>query len=101
MKENEELRYIKDNLRREDLSPVQQDLYDVIGIEKYLELCDSFGGSAITLCKLETLRKTIAKRLILEDRDLYDSGMVRITQLAKIHSVCESTVYNILREGRK
>lgn len=101
MKENEELRYINDNLRREDLSAVQKDLYDVLGVEKYLELCNSLGGSNITICKLETLRKTIAKRQILEDRELYDSGRIRIPHLAKIHNVCESTVYNILTKGKK
>ncbi len=101
MGENEELRYIKEHLRREDLSPVQQDLYDVLGAEQYLELCDHFGGSNITICKLETLRKTIAKRLILEDRKLYETGKVRIPQIAKMHNVSESTVYNILTEGKR
>ncbi len=100
MGENEDLRYIKENLRREDLSPVQRDVFDVLGIQKYLELCDSLGGSSFTLCKLETLKKSIARRRILEDRALYDSGTVRIPQLAKIHNVCETTVYNTLREGR-
>lgn len=101
MGENEDLRYVKENLRRDDLSPIQQDLYDVLGIEQYLELCDHFGGSNITLCKLETLRKAIAKRLILEDRELYENGRVRIPQIAKMHNISESTVYNILTGGKK
>ena len=36
MGENEDLTYIKENLRREDLSPVQRDVFDVLGIQKYL-----------------------------------------------------------------
>lgn len=92
--------YIKNNLRRGDLSDTQQELYDCLGIEFYIKLCDSFGGANITVATMETLRKSIAKRKIREDRSLYESGGVKIQQLAKMHNVCKSTVYNILREER-
>ncbi len=101
MKENEELRYINDNLRREDLSPAQQELYDYLGRERYIEFCESFGGISLVVSKLETLRKTIVKRQILEDMDLYESGKIGLKQLAKMHNVSSSTVYNILKEGKK
>lgn len=101
MGENEDLRYIKEHLRREDLTPAQREVYDILGIQKYLELCDYFGGGNINLCKLDTLRKKIVKRCILEDKALYNSGSVRINQIANMHNVCRSTVYNILKEGKK
>lgn len=101
MGENEDLRYIKDNLRREDLTPAQKEVYDILGVQKFLELCDYFGGGNITLCKLETLRKAIVKRDILKNRELYDSGRVRLNQIAKMHNVCISTVYKILKEGNE
>lgn len=99
MRQND-IEYIKNNIRREDLSIVQQELYDCLGIELYTELVCSFGGSNITVPTLETLRKAIAKRKIREDRSLYESGEIRIPQLAKLHNVCESTVYNILKEDK-
>lgn len=92
-----DIEYIKNNLRKEDLSVMQQELCDCLGIEHYIELCDSFGGASITIATIETLRKAIVKRKIWEDRILYESGAVKIQQLAKMHNVCESTVYNILR----
>lgn len=59
MGENEDLRYIKEHLRREDLTPAQREVYDILGIQKYLELCDYFGGGNITLCKRSAVSRSV------------------------------------------
>lgn len=95
-----DIEYIKNNLQKEDLSVMQQELLDCLGMESYMKLCDSFGGSNITVTTMETLRKSISKRKILEDRILYESGVLSLHQLAKTHNVCSSTAYKILKEER-
>lgn len=95
-----DIEYIKNNLQKEDLSVMQQELYDCLGMEYYMKLCNSFSGATITVATMETLRKSIAKRKIREDRSLYESGVIGINKLAKIHNVSSTTVYNILKEER-
>ena len=98
MKHTEMLEYVRNNLHRDDISPLQQDLYDFLGAERYIEFCDQFGGmNAFYVNKMETLRTAIAKRKILEDKDLYESKCISTKQLAMMHDVSISTVYNILK----
>lgn len=101
MKENEELRYINDNLRREDLSPAQQELYDYLGRERYIDFCSYFGGTNLSVYKLDTLKRRIGKRRLKEDLSLYRSGCVSLSQLARMYQITERTVYLILAEGKK
>lgn len=95
-----DIEYIKNNLKKEDLSVRQQELCDCLGIDSYIELIHSFGGVTITVATMETLRKSIAIRKIREDRSLYESGAVKLQQLAKMYNVSSATVYNILKEER-
>ena len=101
MKHIETMEYIKNNLIRTDLSPNQQDLYDFMGAEQYIQFCEYFGGTcSLPVYKIDTLKKAIEKRKLEEDLDLYRSGYASIKQLAKMHQVSESTVYKLLSEGR-
>lgn len=98
MNHDEVIKYIRNNLRRDDLSAGQQELFNLMGAERYIEFCEHFGGtSSLPVYKIDTLKRAIEKRKLQEDLDLYKSGHMSIKQLAKIHQVSESTVYNILR----
>lgn len=102
MNHDETIQYIKNNLHRGDLSANQQDLFDFMGAERYVEFCEYFGGtSSLPVYKVETLKKAIEKRKLLEDLVLYRSGCVSIKQLAKMHQISESTVYHILSGSKK
>lgn len=101
MNHDELIKYIRNNLRRDDLSTVQQDLYDFMGAEKYIEFCDYFGGSHVFVYMIDTLKKAIEKRKLKEDLDLYKSGFANVKQLAKMHQVSDGTVYKLLSEGKK
>ncbi len=101
MSNNKIIKYIKNNLCRDDLSSNQQELFDFLGAERYIEFCEEFGGTcSISVCKIDTIRKAIEKRKLIEDLDLYRSGCISIKQLAKMHQVSESTVYHILSEEK-
>ena len=102
MNHDETVKYIKNNLCRDDLSANQQDLFDFMGAERYIEFCEYFGGTcSLPVYKIDTLKRAIEKRKLKDDLNLYRSGCVSIKQLAKMHQVSESTVYNILSEGKK
>lgn len=102
MNRDETMQYIKNNLRRDDLSANQQDLFDFLGTERYIEFCEYFGGtSSLPVYKIDTLKKAIEKRKLMEDLDIYRSGIVSIKQLAKMHQISESTVYHILSRSKK
>ena len=97
-----DIEYIQDNLQKEDLSEWQQVLYDFLGAEKYVELCRQFGGiSTFSVNTIKTLEMTIKKRKIRADLDLYRSGDMSIKEIAIIHNVSQSTVYNMLAEENK
>lgn len=93
-------KFIKENLKREDLSLEQQGLLDFFGMEKYLEMSEKIGGSAFSVIKLDTLYCICAKRKILDNIDLYKS-MFTTKQLASMYGISQSTVYNILKGVEK
>lgn len=97
---NKKKNFIKENIKKEDLSPEQQRLLDFLGIEKYLEMSERIGGSSFCVAKLDTLYCLCAKRKILENRDVY-KNMFNQNQLASMYGISKSTIYNILKEADK
>lgn len=96
-----ELEYIKNNLKQEDLKPTQQALLEMLGIEKYLEVCAALGGSTVYITKLESLIQLIAKRKVLEKKMLFNSKKISRSELAAMYGISESTIYNILKGENK
>ncbi len=89
--------FIRENLREEDLSQEQQTLLEFLGMEKYLEMCERFGGASFSTVKLETLCCLSAKRKILENREVYRNMKLTNKQLAAMYGISLSTVYNIFK----
>ncbi len=88
--------FIREHLNAKDLSLEQQNLLNLLGIEKYIEICSELGGLTFTVNKLETLNRLSCKRKLLKNKDIY-KDMFTAKQLAAMYGISESTVYNILR----
>ncbi len=87
--------YLLENLTIDDLGESQKLLFNIIGKERFVEMCLAFAGSSI--CILNT---AIAKRKIRESRGMYESGAVTMKQLAMRYKVSFSIVYGVLREKK-
>lgn len=68
-----------------------QDVADIIGIGKFLELCKLFGGMEVYIPQYKTLIKPIRNQKILEE---YNGNNIR--ELARKYDVCESTIRKIV-----
>ena len=80
-------------LKMEDLEAQHQEIAEVIGIENMVKLSRYFAGNPIYAPKIENLVKNKKYNLIRQE---YDG--TNIKKLATKYDVCESTVYNILRD---
>lgn len=77
-----------------DLTESQQDLVNIIGMDRFIEFClKSKGGSSFYIPKLQNLIKYPIYRKIKEE---YDGNNLK--DLAKKYNVSEATVYNVLRK---
>lgn len=81
------------DLKMEDLEPQHQEIAEVIGIENLVKLSRYFAGNPIYAPKIENLIKNKKYSLIRQE---YDG--TNIKKLATRYDVCESTVYNLLRD---
>ncbi len=97
---NNDTEYLLDNLAIDDLPEKQKLLFEILGKEKYIQVCCMFGGSPICIPKEETLRVSIVKRKIRESKKLFQSGGITKEQLAMMYKVSTSTVYSIIREKK-
>lgn len=92
-------KYLLENLAIDDLTEDKKILLDIIGKEKFLELCLAFGGSYISFPLENTLHTAIAKRMIRESKELVQSGTITVPQLAIKYNVSYSFAYKILRRS--
>lgn len=86
-------RYILESLRIEDLQEQHKGIAEAVGIDGLISLTDVFGGSSIYIPQKRELVKNKIYGMILEE---YDG--TNIKELAVRYGVCESTVYNIVRD---
>ncbi len=93
--------FIRNRLKEDDLSPEQRGLFRLLGRDRYLDLCEELGRTAVSVAKLETLRRSIARRKIQENKKLYKSLKISKAQLAAMYGFSAKTVYNILNSADK
>lgn len=86
-------REILENLTIDDLQDQHRDIAEAVGIAGLISLTDMFGGSSIYIPQKKELVKMRVYRNILEE---YDG--TNIKELTVRYHVCESTVYNIVRD---
>lgn len=84
---------ILESLTIEDLQEQHREIAEAVGIEGMIRLTDAFGGNPIYIPKKRELVKNRVYRMILDE---YDG--TNIKDLAVRYDVCESTVYNIVRD---
>ena len=92
--------YLLENLTIDDLEESQKLLFNIIGKERFVEMCLAFAGNSICIPKENTLNTAIAKRKIREGRGMFESGAVTMKQLAMRYKVSLSIVYSVLREKK-
>ena len=80
-------------LKMEDLETQHREIAEVIGIENLVKLRRYFAGNPVYAPKIENLVKNKKYSLIRQE---YDGTNIKM--LATKYDVCESTVYNILRD---
>ncbi|MCX4270809.1 MAG: hypothetical protein OSJ71_00955 [Acetatifactor sp.] len=81
------------DLKMEDLEAQHREIAEVIGIENLVKLSRYFAGNPVYAPKIENLVKNRKYSLIRQE---YDGTNIKM--LATKYDVCESTVYNILRD---
>lgn len=86
-------REILESLKPEDLQEQHRMIAEAVGMDGLIRLTDAFGGSSIYVPQKKELVKNRVYGMILEE---YDG--TNIKELAVRYSVCESTVYNIVRD---
>lgn len=95
MKDSKE--YIRRELKLEDLEPEHQYIIQIIGLEKFLDLCFHFGGVNVYIPTLETIQRQIIRKKVHESRDLVESKVLTVKQLSRIYGVSTATIYGYLR----
>lgn len=86
-------RQILESLTIGDLQEQHREIAEAVGMEGLIRLTDVFGGSSIYIPQKKELVKNRVYGMILEE---YDG--TNIKELAVRYHVCESTVYNIVRD---
>lgn len=79
-------------LTLEDLPPGQRELAEIIGLEKYLQLCERFGGDDIYIMKYSELLKPSRNKEILEKFDGFNHR-----ELAKEYDLAVRTIYDLVK----
>ncbi|MDD3415502.1 MAG: Mor transcription activator family protein [Lachnospiraceae bacterium] len=80
----------------DDLQEPHRQIAESIGLESFLKLVSSFGGSAIYIPQMKEIVKNRVYQMI---QDEFDG--TNIKTLANKYNVSESTVYNVVREQLK
>lgn len=86
-------REILESLTVDDLQEQHRGIAEAVGIAGLISLTDMFGGSSIYIPQKKELVKNRVYRNILQ---AYDG--TNIKELAVRYNVCESTVYNIVKD---
>lgn len=87
-----------ENLTIDDLKEKHRLLFELLGKEKFIETCKALGGYNITIPQEKTLYTEIAKRKIRGSKDLVQSGVMTVQQLAVMYNVHQSFVYQLLKD---
>lgn len=82
-----------DDLKLSDLKEEHKAIAELIGLEAYMELCRTFGGTVICIPDHYHLYINYYKRKILADKKHSNK------ELAKLYPVSVSTIYNIRRNA--
>lgn len=80
-------------LQMEDLSPDQQAVAELIGIDNYALLIENFGGTSIYIPKADAFLRVTRDEQIRQE---YDGGNIKA--LALKHSLSEMQIRNILAD---
>ncbi len=91
--------YIRDNLKKEDLSAEQRTLLDLLGIDIYLDMCEKYGGMTLYVAQLENLGRQLAIKDLLENKDLYKQLHMTKKQLAAMYGLSLATIFKIMKES--
>ena len=83
-------------LELDDLQEQHREIAESVGMDCFLELVKTFGGSAIYIPQMREVTKMRVYRKIAEEFD-----GTNIKTLASKYEVSESTVYNVVREQIK
>lgn len=83
-------------LELDDLQEQHREIAESVGMDSFLELVKTFGGSAIYIPQMREVTKMRVYRKIAEEFD-----GTNIKALASKYEVSESTVYNVVREQIK
>ena len=86
-------REILESLTVDDLQEQHRGIAEAVGIAGLISLTDMFGGSSIYIPQKKELVKNRVYRNILQ---AYDGTYIK--ELAVRYNVCESTVYNIVKD---
>lgn len=86
-------REILESLTMDDLQEQHREIAEAVGLEGMLNLTNAFGGNPIYIPKKRELVKNRIYRMIADE---YDG--TNIKELAVKYDVCESTVYNVVRD---
>lgn len=84
---------IKDKITIDDLDETQQDIAAVLGIDKYIQLCEEFGGINFFIPKIKSVIKKYTYRQVIELKDIMPKD-----QIARMLDLSKSTVYKIIKE---
>ena len=84
--------YIRDNLKKEDLSAEQRTLLNLLGIDIYLDMCEKYGGMTLYVAQLDNLG-------LLENKDLYKQMHMTKKQLAAMYGLSLATIFKIMKES--
>lgn len=86
-------REILESLTVDDLQEQHRGIAEAVGVKGLISLTNTFGGSSIYIPQKRELVKNRVYQKILQE---YDG--TNIKELAVRYNVCESTVYNIVRD---
>lgn len=94
------LELVKKELSYGDLDLKHQQIARIIGLEKYIELCEKLGGSSYYLPSIRCISQNISRRKVIENRHLVTSKQMNCQQLAVKYGLCESTVYKLIKDSK-
>lgn len=89
-------RYI-DHIDPEKLPFDYQELIEIVGLEKTLEIAERVGGTYIYMEKIENVLLPAKRAYILRQCSASSDEQINVRRLARDTDLCMETVYDILR----
>lgn len=88
-----DINVLKKELKVADLPLKYQEIAEVTGLDKYIELCELFGGTSLYIPTMKEMSKGLTYAKIIANKDIFP-----MKELARIYGVSESTVYKLIRK---